>query len=129
MNGVPPIITPPVMPPPLPAAVTGESLEKYISRCEVICLVAATLFLAGVIGFWIQYAEGGAANWGAFGFAVWYVLMGYGAAALLHRRRREAYLATVPCLIILLVVIPVGTVFGILGLNWLNKGQSLLRNA
>jgi hypothetical protein len=115
------------MPPPLPVAVAEQSLQKYITRCKVLCIVAASLFLVGVGGFIVQYLEEGSVNFGALGFGIWYVLMGYGAALLLHRRRSEAYLAAMPCLIIMLLLFPVGTVFGVLGLSWLNKGRPLLR--
>jgi hypothetical protein len=115
------------MPPPLPAAVPQQSLQKYITRCKVLCIVTATLFLAGVAGGIIHYVEQGSLNFGALGFGIWYVLMAYGAAFLLHRRRPEAYLAAFPCMLIMLLLIPIGTVFGILGLIWLNKGQPFLK--
>ncbi len=121
------MISPPVMPPPLPAAVSEQSLQKYITRCKVVCIVAASLFLVGVVGGIIHYTEVGTLNYGALGFGVWYVLMAYGAAFLLHRRKAEGYLAAFPCLLIMMLLIPVGTVFGILGLSWLNKGRPLLR--
>jgi hypothetical protein len=127
MSDMPPIIAPPVVPPPFPAAATEQSLQKYITRCKVLCIVAASLFLVGVIGFAFQYAEEGKVNWGAFGFGVWYVLMAYGTALLLHRRRSEAYLAAIPCLLVMLLLIPVGTVLGIFGFTWLNKGRPLLK--
>ena len=123
----PPIINPPVIPPPLPRLLNEQPLQKYVTRCKVLCIVAASLFLVGVCGGAIQYLEKGSVNLGAMGFGVWYVLMGYLAAWLLHRRKSEAYLATVPCLLIMLLVIPVGTVFGILGLIWLNKAHPLLK--
>ena len=68
-------------------------------------------------------------NWGAFGFGAWYVVMGYAAALLLHRRKSEAYLAAFPCLLIMLLLIPVGTVLGILGIRWLDKGRPLLKRS
>jgi hypothetical protein len=126
MSDTPPIISPPVAPPPPPVIASEQGLQTYLTRCEVLCIVAASLFLIGVAGFILRYVEEGKANWGALGFGIWYALMGYGAAWLLHRRRSEAYLATVPCLLIMLLVIPVGTVFGIFGWIWLNKGKALL---
>ena len=129
MSTVPPIINPPVMPPPLPATVTEQSLQKYITRCKVLCIVLASLFLVGVVGGIVYYAEEGTGNLGALGFGVWCVVMGYGSALLLHRRRSEAYLAAFPCMLVMLLLIPVGTVFGIFGLTWLNKGRPLLKRA
>jgi hypothetical protein len=106
---------------------TEQSLQKYITRCKVLCIVAASLFLVGVIGGIIQYVEKGSVNFGALGFGVWCVLMSYGAALLLHHRKSEAYLAAFPCMLVILLLIPVGTVFGVLGLIWLNKGRPLLK--
>jgi hypothetical protein len=123
----PPIIGPPVAPPPLPPSAVDQSLQKFVNRCKVLCIVAASLFLVGVGGGIVHYLEQGSVNLGAMGFGVWYVFMGYLAAWLLHRRKPEAYLATFPCLLIMLLVIPVGTVFGILGLTWLNKARPLLK--
>ena len=122
----PPIINPPAIPPPLPALANEQSLQRYVTRCKVLCIVASSLFLVGVCGGVVRYVETGSVNWGAMGFGVWYVLMGYLAAWLLHRRKSEAYLATFPCLLIMLLVIPVGTVLGILGLTWLNKARPSL---
>jgi ABC-type molybdate transport system permease subunit len=87
------------------------------------------LFLVGVTGGIIYYLEEGSVNFGALGFGVWCVLMGYGAAWLLHRRKSEGHLAAFPCMLIILLIIPVGTVFGVLGLIWLNKGRPLLKQA
>jgi hypothetical protein len=126
MSGPPPIISPPVIPPRLPAA-AEQSLQKYLTRCKVLCTVAASLFLVGVVGGIIHYVEKGSVNLGALGFGVWYVLMAYGAALLLHRRKSEGYLAAFPCMLIMLLLIPAGTVFGILGLMWLNKARPLLK--
>jgi len=120
-------MNPPVIPPPLPPLANEQSLQKFVVRCKVICIVAASLFLIGVGGGIVHYLEQGSLNWGAFGFGVWCVLMGYLAAWLLHRRRSEAYLAAFPCMLVLLLLIPIGTVFGILGLMWLNKARPLLR--
>jgi hypothetical protein len=114
------------MPPPLPAAVPEQQLYNYLVRCKMLCLIAASLFLVGVGGGIVHYLEEGSVNFGALGFGIWYVLMAYGAAWLLHRRRSEGYLAAVPCLLIMLLIIPVGTVFGILGFGWLNKARPLL---
>jgi len=50
MSNVPPVIAPPALPPPLPASVTEQSLQKYIARCKVLRIVAASLFLVGVAG-------------------------------------------------------------------------------
>ena len=122
MSAAPPIISPRVHPPPIPP----HGLQKYINRCKVLCIVAASLFLVGLAGFVLLYVETGKANWGAFGFGVWYVVMGYAAAVLLHRRKTEAYLAALACLVVMLLLIPVGTVLGILGIGWLNKGRPLL---
>jgi hypothetical protein len=127
MSKVPPVISPPTLPPPLPAAVVELSLEKLITRCKVICIVEASLFLVGVVGGIIHYFTEGPVNLGAFGLGVWVVLMGYGAAWLLHRRKSEGYLAAIPCFLILLLLIPVGTVFGVLGLMWLNEGRVCLK--
>jgi len=127
MSALPPIISPPVISPQPLAAVAEQTLQKYLTRCKVLCIVAASLFLVGVVGGIIQYVEKGSVNFGALFFGVWYVLMGYGAAILLHRRRSEGYLAAFPCLLIMLLLIPVGTVFGILGLIWLNKARPLLK--
>ena len=95
----------------------------------MLCIFVASLFLVGLGGFAVQYAGGGKANWGAFGFGVWYVVMGYAAAFLLHRRKAEGYLAAFTCLIVMLLLIPVGTVLGILGIGWLNKGRPLLKRS
>jgi len=112
----------------LPSAVTEQSLQKYLNRCKVLCVVAASFFLVGLGGFIVQYAQEARVNWGALGFGVWYVFMGYAAACMLDRRRSEGYLAAIPCLLIMLLLIPVGTVFGILGLTWLSKGRPLLKS-
>jgi hypothetical protein len=50
MSPVPPIISPPVTPPRSSTAAAQESLQKYVTRCKVLCIVAASLFLVGVIG-------------------------------------------------------------------------------
>ena len=75
----------------------------------------------------MQYlAEG--ANFGEFALAGWYLLMGSWAAVLLHLRKREAYLVTMTHLIfMLLIVFPISTIFGFLGLLWLNAGRDGLR--
>lgn len=115
------------MPSPFPTALAEQPLQNYIGRCKVLCFVAASLFLVGVAGGIIHYIEEGSVNFGALGFGGWYVLMAYGAALLLHRRRSEGYLAAFPCMLIMLLLIPVGTVFWILGLSWLKKGRPLLK--
>ena len=102
-------------------------LQKYVTRCKVLCIVEASLFLVGVVGGVVHHFEVGKVNFGALGFGVWCVLMGYGAAVLLHRRKSEAYLAAFACMLVMLLLIPIGTVFGILGLIWLNKGRPLLK--
>ena len=89
----PPIINPPAVPPLVPPLVDEQSLQKYVVRCKVICIVAASLFLIGISGALVHYLEHDSLNWSAFGFGVWCVVMGYLAAWLLHRRRSEAYLA------------------------------------
>ncbi len=125
----PPVIHPPVAPPPLPESVWQPPLQKYIKRCFAICIVSASLCVFAIGGFCLKYVEEGTANWSAFGFVVWLTVVGYGAALLLHYRRSEAYLATMTFLIVLLFFIPVGTVFGILGIGWLGKGRPLLKRA
>jgi hypothetical protein len=129
MSETPPILPPLIAPPPLTAAIAEQSLQKYITRCKVLCIIAASLFLVGVGGGIMHYVEKGTVNFGALGFAVWYVVMGYGAAILLHRRRPEAYLAAFPCFVIMLLLVPLGTVFAIFGFIWLNKGGPSLRRA
>jgi hypothetical protein len=126
MGALPPIISPPVIPPQV-AAVAEQSLQKYLARCMVLCIVAASLFLIGVIGGVIHYVEQGSIDFGGLFFAAWFVLMSYGAAILLHLRKSEGYLAAFPCMLIMLLLIPVGTIFGILGIMWLNKARPLLK--
>lgn len=126
MSNVPPILPPPVLPPSLPAEDPSEKLGRYVYRCKVLCIVEGSVFLVGVIGFIDQIITEHTANFSAFGFGVFYVLMAYGGAWLLHHRRTEGYLVAFLSFLILLILIPVGTVFGILGLIWLNKGRVLL---
>jgi hypothetical protein len=138
MSDVPPIPSPPVAPQPLPTAVNEQLLQKYITWSELICIGAASVGLVGVIwlltlhfqegrGNLIQYLQEGA-NFAEFGLASWYLVMGSWAAVLLHLRRREAYLVTMTHLIFMLVIVfPVTTIFGFLGLLWLNAGRDVLR--
>ena len=115
------------MPPPLPRAAAQESLEPHIKHCEILCIVVASIFVIGLFGFTWQYFEEGHANWHPFGFAVAYFLLSCTAAVLLHLRRPAAYFAALPCFLVMLLIIPIGTVGGIFGIIWLNKGRPALK--
>jgi len=136
MSDAPPIQGPPVAPQPLPTAVNEKSLQRYIAWCELICIGAASVGLVGIIWLTILYIQAGAVNlipylednFAMFGLAGWYLLMGAWSAVLLHRRRREAYLVTMTHLMLMLVLVfPISTIFGFLGLLWLNVGRDGLR--
>jgi hypothetical protein len=128
MTDVPPIIKPPVAPPPLPpTALSDTELQRCISRCKVICIVWGSVFVVGVCGFIVQYIEEGTANWGAFAFGVCYVVAAYTAAWLLHRRHPAGHTLAFLCMLVILLAIPAGTICGILGFIWLNKGRVILK--
>ncbi|MCB1237941.1 MAG: hypothetical protein KDM91_22940 [Verrucomicrobiae bacterium] len=90
-------------------------------------LVMGSLFLLAVFGsFAERHMHGEPPRWDFVIASVLGAFWGFTAAYLLHRRRPSGYLASFPCLLFMLAAIPLGTVFGILGLTWLNKGRSAL---
>ncbi len=126
MNEVPPIIAGTPTPPPLPAAARQPQPAVYARRCKVLCIVAGSLALAAVAAGGYGMAIGEKIDSHVLLFCGCYALLCYGAALLLHRRGgTAAYFTALPCLVILLPVIPFGTVFGILGLIWLHKAELL----
>ena len=125
MSELPPIIPPQVVPPPLP--VLNDVRPRYLYRCKVICIVAGSLFLVGIAGGIMKCVSGESVEIGVFIFAGGYVVIAYGAAAMLHRRRASGYVFAILTMIVMLLLFPLGTLFGILGMIWLNRAKGLLQ--
>ena len=60
-------------------------------------------------------------------FFVGFVLWIFCGGVLLRQRKKSGRVLAMICFIVLLAGFPVGTVFGILGIIWLNKGRHLLQ--
>jgi hypothetical protein len=128
MSEVPPIISPPVAPPPIPRALLSErELESYINRCKVICIVAGCFSLVGIAGGIMEYEQEGTLRWEVLVFAIIYAATAFTGAFLLYRRHPAGHTLAFLCFLFMLFVIPLGTIFGILGLNWLSKGRVILK--
>ena len=96
-------------------------------RCKVLCIVAGCLALTAAVGGCYGMAIGENIDRTVIFACGGYAVACFTAAFLLHRRVRSAYFVALPCVAILLPVIPIGTVFGVLGLVWLQRAHILER--
>ena len=69
----------------------------------------------------------GKVDWAKVVIGSCYTILVMLAGFLLYRRKRLGDLLAVICFILIIPGIPVGTVFGILGISWVRKGHTLLR--
>jgi len=130
MSDKPPILPDITAPQPPPLKASGLAPQVYIRRCKVMCIVLGGISVAGLAGGVFAVLnhleptlDPRLIIGGCYGVACFL------AALLLHYRRREGYFVAVVVIFFILFLIPVGTVFGVLGLIWLNKGRSDLRHA
>jgi len=112
---------PPILPPALP------DCGIYLNYCANICFAVAGLLCLGCIGVGIERAQQGGEGLAQLIFVAGVMVFAAASGVLLHQRRKLGHPLAMILFAMMMLGIPLGTVFGILGIKWLNKGQHLLR--